>query len=148
MRGFLFLTFSVLISTLLSVNTSVAQSADNGRLKVAFTEVESIHLYFTSTYLEHPASKPISAKIDSNGVACFTNIPSGPYTLTVKSLSLGTVKYDVYIESNELKMMSCNLDKDTGPSMCFPHYTKVPMLGSVYGNTSVYTTDRILTSPY
>lgn len=82
---------------------------------------------------------------DSCGIAYLSRIPNGLYTLHVWDISYGRMEFLVYVEAGELGSIHCTLNNS--PTYSPVVSQKTGMLGSVYGNTSLYKPDRILTTP-
>lgn len=126
---------------------------DRGELKVTVNVGGNQSVERTTVRLISDFMPILFTTVDPDGVAYLTQVPCGFYTLSVFNDDIGEIRYRVYIESGVLKAMNCHLYNGPqcfykGTRIRFIRFDKMPILGSVYGNTSVYTTDRILTSPY
>lgn len=117
-----------------------------GQLKVQVKELRSdTNVIGACLKLYNETCQPVFAITDSCGIAYFSRVPNGLYTLFVWDIYAGRIEYLVYVEAGELSSICCTLYNS--PTYCPFTPQKTGMLGSVYGNTSLYKPDRILTIP-
>lgn len=117
----------------------------DGQLKVQVKDLTSdVNIQGAVVGLSNGFYGPFYSLTDSCGIAYLSRIPNGKYTLMLWHGSFGQWVYEVYVEAGELSSIHCSVHVSTH---YYPIWLEESMIGSVYGNTSLYKPKRILTTP-
>lgn len=117
-----------------------------GQLKVHIRADDSLFdVSGTQVILRHGSLPPIQRSVDSSGYVYFPAVPSWNYILEVYHISYGMATFNVYVESQELREIECSWMWEC--HFGIPQNGDGPISGSLYGNTNLYRTDRILATP-
>lgn len=117
-----------------------------GRLKIHVRSEDSLFdASGTQVILRHESLPPIQRSVDSSSYVYFPAVPSGNYILEVYHISYRMATFNVYVESQELREIECSWIWEC--HFGIPQNGDGPISGSVYGNTSLYRSERILGTP-
>lgn len=138
---------TILLLFILAIGTyNYSHGIGEGQLKVHIRADDSLFdASGTRVILTHESLPPIQRSVDSSGYVYFAAVPSGNYILQVYHISYGMATFNVYLESQELREIECSWMWEC--HFGIPQNGDGPISGSIYGNTSVYTPERILATP-